>query len=141
VHLPETLRQDLVAVASSLLLEPEDPVPEVAVEGLERLRGRVPRARALPRLAEEEQIDLDRSSEDEHVAGVRAVAIPLFCERPQSRDEGWEISCNQIEIVGLDCEVPVGEPVRPTLGTRPDEAKLADGRMRRERRADAPGHV
>jgi hypothetical protein len=91
--------------------QPPDPVPEVDVDGRQRVRtGFQGRGRFLA-LAEEEVLDLGRSGEEDLVDREVAQRLPLPAQRPQRGDQPWQVTRQSVEVRRLDCEVPVREGV------------------------------
>src|SRR6266498_3856834 len=135
-HLAQLAPDEFVLPRLLLGGKPQGPVPEVLVDAGKGLGVRTPGRSRLVQLIEEEEIDLHRPGQHEHVALVRAQAIPLPRKRLQAGRQVGQAGGDGIEIIRFDPEVPVGERDRRSRGARSHELNLADARVGKEHLTD-----
>ena len=86
--------------------QPQHPVPEVVIDAGQGGSGDLPCGQRGVRLGED-QVDLLRAGQDQHVAPGRAEPVPLCHHRAQPRDDSWQALPHLGERAGCDLEIPV----------------------------------
>jgi hypothetical protein len=128
-ELPQLGRDDLVLPSGVLTAEPQDPVPEVRVDPLERGGAHPPRRLESMRLLRKDEIDLYRTAEQEHPALMKAQSIPLLGEWIERSQQPRECIGDGGEVARVDAEVPIGSIDRASFGPRADELDLTNCRV------------
>jgi hypothetical protein len=113
----------------------------VGVDRRERLRAHLPRRLRVDRLAREDQVQLPRSAEDQHVGRGFTERIPELGERLEGVDQVRQRRRQCVEVVGLDDEVPVRELRRRPGGAGAGELDPADGRVPPKQLRDAGAEI
>jgi hypothetical protein len=107
------------------------------VDALERVGAHLPGRLGCMRLRREDEIDLHGAAQHQHPALLETEAIPLLGERLERGQQAWQRIGSRREVARVDPEVPVGALGRASLGPRPDEPDLMDGRVPTDEGDDA----